>query len=94
MSYGKYGKKKDTNTALVHIVRDQQVLLDSDLAMLYSVEKKRLNEQIKRNMEHLPLDFMFQHPKEEDDFLRSQFVTSNNRGGQRYLHHTMSQKMI
>ena len=62
---------------LIHIVRDQQVLLDSDLAMLYGVEVKRLNEQVKRNIERFPEDFMFQLTKEEYELLKSQILTSN-----------------
>ncbi len=62
---------------LIRIVRDQQVLLDSDLAMLYGVEVKRLNEQVKRNIERFPEDFMFQLTKEEYELLKSQILTSN-----------------
>lgn len=53
-------------------------MLDSDLAMLYGVETKRLNEQVKRNIDRFPADFMFQLTKEETVCLRSQFVTLNN----------------
>ena len=62
---------------LIRIVRDQQVLLDSDLAMLYGVETKRLNEQVKRNIDRFPADFMFQLTAEEYEILKSQFATSN-----------------
>lgn len=51
------------------------VMLDSDLAELYSVETKRLNEQVKRNSDRFPEDFMFQLTKEEIDNLKSQFAT-------------------
>ena len=64
--------------SLIHIIRGQQVMLDSDLAMLYGVETKRLNEQVKRNIDRFPADFMFQLTKEETVCLRSQFVTLNN----------------
>ena len=60
---------------LIKVVRGQQVMLDKDLAMLYGVETKRLNEQVKRNIKRFPEDFMFQLTKEE--CLRSQFVTLN-----------------
>jgi phage regulator Rha-like protein len=56
-------------------IRGQKVLLDSDLAELYGVEIKRLNEQVKRNRERFPEDFMFQLTNEEYDSLRSQFAT-------------------
>ena len=52
-------------------------MLDSDLAFLYGVETRRLNEQVKRNIERFPDDFMFQLTKEEFDFLKSQFAMSN-----------------
>ena len=64
--------------SFIRIIRGQQVMLDSDLAMLYSVETKRLNEQVKRNIERFPEDFMFQLTKEETVSLRSQFATLND----------------
>ena len=64
--------------SLIRVIRDQQVMLDSDLAMLYGVETKRLNEQVKRNINRFPEDFMFQLTKEEASRSRSQFVTLNN----------------
>ena len=61
-------------------------MLDNDLATLYSVTTKRLNEQVKRNLARFPEDFMFQLTAEETESLRSQFATSNvGRGGRRYL---------
>jgi phage regulator Rha-like protein len=60
-------------------------MLDSDLAELYQVSTKRLNEQVKRNRERFPKDFMFQLAPQEVESLRSQFATSNRgRGGRRY----------
>jgi hypothetical protein len=68
------------------ILRRQKVILDSALAELYSVSVKRLNEQVKRNQERFPSDFMFQLTAQENDFLRSQFATSNvGSGGRRTL---------
>lgn len=61
--------------AKIFIFRNKKVLLDRDLAMLYDVHPKRLNEQVKRNIKRFPEDFMFQLTKEESDFLRSQFAT-------------------
>ena len=61
-------------------------MLDSDLAEIYGVETKRLNEQVKRNIDRFPEDFMFQLSKEEYDTLRSQIATSKRgKGGRRYL---------
>ena len=69
------------------VVRGQRVLVDSDLAELYGVSTKRLNEQVRRNAERFPEDFMFQLTATEVARLRSQFATSNvsrGRGGRRY----------
>jgi hypothetical protein len=67
------------------LVRDQKVLLDSDLAALYDVEVKALNQAVKRNEERFPSDFVFQLTAEENEALRSQTVTSKrSRGGRRY----------
>ncbi len=66
------------------LIRGQRVLLDSDLAQLYGVETKVFNQQIRRNLERFPADFMFALTTDEFESLRSQNVTSN-RGGRRYL---------
>ena len=60
---------------LIRTIRGQQVLLDSDLAILYGVETKRLNQQVKRNIERFPEDFMFQLTKVELTNLKSQIAT-------------------
>ena len=92
---------------LIRTIRGQQVLLDSDLAILYGVETKRLNEQVKRNIERFPDDFMFQLTKVElinlksqiatssatNDSLRSQIVTSSH-GGVRYLPYAFTENGI
>jgi ORF6N domain len=66
-------------------VRGHKVMMDSDLAELYGVSTKRLNEQVRRNRARFPADFMFQLSKEETKSLRSQFATSKQgRGGRRY----------
>ena len=62
-------------------IRGHRVMLDADLAELYGVETKRFNEQVRRNVERFPEDFMFQLSEEEFDGLRSQFATSNNSPG-------------
>jgi phage regulator Rha-like protein len=67
------------------ILRSQRVILDLDLSRLYGVPVKRLNEQVKRNRERFPSDFMFRLTTKEYDSLRSQIATSNNRGGRRYM---------
>ena len=61
--------------SLIRVIRGQQVMLDSDLAMLYGVETKALNQAVKRNSNRFPEDFMFQLTKEETSCSRSQFVT-------------------
>ena len=63
---------------LIHFIRGQQVILDRDLATLYGVETKRLNEQVKRNIERFPDDFMFQLSTKEFEDWKSQFATSNS----------------
>jgi cell division septum initiation protein DivIVA len=68
----------------IYHIRSFNVMLDSDLAELYTVETKRLNEQVKRNSDSFPEDFMFQLTKEEFDNLKSQFATSSW-GGRRTL---------
>lgn len=64
---------------LIKVIRGQQVMLDKDLAMLYGVEAKVLNQAVKRNVERFPNDFRFQLTKEE--CLRSQIVTLNEKQG-------------
>jgi hypothetical protein len=69
----------------IRLVRGQKVMLDSDLAELYGVSTKRLNEQVRRNVERFPADFMFRLSLKEFDSLRSQFATSGPKhGGRRY----------
>ena len=64
--------------SLIRVIRGKQVMLDRDLAELYGVETRRLNEQVKRNIERFPEDFMFQLTKEEFENWKSQFATSNS----------------
>lgn len=73
-------------------LRRQRVILDTDLAELYGVSAKRLNEQVKRNQQRFPSDFMFQLNRKEHEALRSQFATSKkSRGGRRYLPHVFTE---
>lgn len=67
---------EDTIKRLIYVIREQQVMMDSDLAMLYQVETKRLNENVKRNKKRFPDNFCFQLTEGETDSLRSQFATS------------------
>ncbi len=65
------------------LMRGQKVMLDSDLAKLYGVTTKRLNQQVKRNPDRFPKDFMFQLTPKEHQALRLQFATSKERRGGR-----------
>ena len=69
----------------VYVIRGQQVMLDYDLAELYGYEVKALNQQVKRNIDRFPEDFMFQLKKEEmpKEFSKSQIVTLNEKGDKR-----------
>jgi len=69
----------------IYVMRGQRVMLDSDLADLYEVTTKALNQAVKRNSSRFPADFMFKLTVQEEGALRSQIVTSNGRrGGRRY----------
>lgn len=63
--------------SMIYVVRNQQIMIDNDLAMLYQVETKRLNEAVKRNILRFPERFRFQLTKDEYENLKSQFATSN-----------------
>lgn len=70
---------------IIYFIRGQKVMLDSDLAKLYGVETKRLNEQVRRNQKRFLDDFMFKLTSDEFDSLRSQIATSKDgKGGRRY----------
>jgi len=68
----------------IYHVRNMQVMLDFDLAELYGVETKVLKQQVRRNIDRFPEDFLFELTREEYENLRSQFVTSSW-GGLRYM---------
>src|SRR5688572_26841375 len=68
----------------IYVIRDQKVMLDEDLAELYGVETRRLNEQVRRNIDRFPEDFMFKLNEEEFTDLKSQNATSSW-GGRRKL---------
>jgi ORF6N domain len=74
------------------VLRNQKVILDTELAELYGVPVKRLNEQIKRNRLRFPADFLFTLTRAEYEHLRSQNATSKSeRGGRRYLPHAFTE---
>jgi len=73
---------------LVFFVRGERVMMDADLAALYGIEARALNQAVKRNRSRFPADFMFQLTEQEQQSLRSHFATSkipSGRGGRRYL---------
>ena len=79
----------------IYTIRNQQVMLDSDLAIMYKVETKRLNERVKRNTARFPENFCFQLTKDEYDNLRSQIATSSEEyGGRRYLPYVFTEQGI
>ena len=77
---------------LIKVIRGQQVMLDKDLAMLYGVETRVLNQTVKRNIERFPDDFRFELSREE--CLRSQIVISNGRGGNRYSTYAFTEQGV
>ena len=109
-------KKKLTTTSLsvsvqvierrIYLIRGQKVMIDFDLAELYGVPTKRLNESVSRNKKRFPEDFMFRLTKQEAESLRSQFATSNvglrlqiatsktGRGGRRYLPYAFTEQGV
>jgi len=80
----------------IYVVRGQKVMLDNDLALLYGVTTKRLNEQVKRNISRFPEDFMFQLTTDELDNLRSQIATSSLKsyGGRRYMPYVFTEQGV
>jgi hypothetical protein len=71
--------KPEDVAVLVHVIRSEKVLLDGDLAVLYDVPTKALNQAVKRNAERFPADFMFQLTPDEWAAMRSQIVTASRR---------------
>src|SRR4029077_20864619 len=74
-----------SNEPAIHLIRGLRVMLDSDLAAIYQVSTKRLNEQLRRNRNRFPQDFAFQLRREELTNLKSQIATSSLHGGKRKL---------
>jgi len=80
---------------LIYEIRGQKVMFDSDLADLYGVELRSLNQAVKRNTGRFPRDFMFQLTDKEWNSLRSQIVISkNNRGGRRYAPYVFTEQGV
>ena len=79
---------------IIIIVRGYKVLLDIDLAAMYGVEAKVLNQAVKRNLDRFPEDFMFRLTKDETEILRSQSVTSRSWGGRRYLPYAFTEQGV
>ena len=75
---------EETISNKIYFIRNQKVMFDSDLALLYGIETKRLNEQVKRNLSRFPADFMFKLTENEFQNLKSQVATSSW-GGTRKL---------
>ncbi len=91
--------EKEKVENLIYEIRGKQVMLDSDLAALYQVETKRINEAVKRNQDKFPERFSFVLTSEEWGFLRSQFVTLENnnistRGGRRYNYRVFTEEGV
>ena len=76
---------EDKIISKIYLIRDLKVMLDFDLAELYSVENKQLKRQVRRNIDRFPEDFMFEINKEEFDSLRSQFGTLKRGEHSKYL---------
>ena len=87
-------KEKINIKSLIYEIRGKQVMLDSDLAMLYNIETKVFMQSVKRNIKRFPESFMFQLTKEEFENLRSQFVTSKGAGGRRYNPYVFTEQGI
>lgn len=77
----------------IYLIRGQKVMLDQDLAKLYKIDVKRLNESVKRNLKRFPEDFMFQMSKEEFEILKSQIATSSW-GGRRKLPYAFTEQGV
>jgi hypothetical protein len=98
------GKKKPADTGLIPqeaienkilLIRGKKVMMDRDLAELYKVPTKVLNQAVKRNIERFPEDFMFQLQKKELENWRSQFVTSNSeKMGLRYRPYVFTEQGV
>ena len=95
-----YEDDADSIKNLIYYVRGKQVMLDSDVALLYHYETKRINETVSRNIKRFPEDFYFKLSNEEYSFLKSQIATSNGknnihmRGGKQKIPYVFTEKGI
>lgn len=78
----------------IYVVRGQKIMLDEDLAQMYKVETRRLNEQVKRNAARFPKDFMFTLTPKEYEVLKSQNATSRSWGGRRTLPNAFTEQGV
>ena len=77
------------------VVHERHVMLDEDLAVLYGVQTRRLIEQVKRNIDRFPSDFMFQLTRDEAGHLRSQSaISSDGHGGRRYAPYVFTEQGV
>lgn len=81
-------------TSKILLIRNEKVLLDKDLAELYGVETRILNQAVKRNITRFPEDFMFQLATEESRFIRSQFVTLKRGEHSKYLPYAFTEQGV
>jgi hypothetical protein len=87
--------KENIIEKMIYVIRDQKVMLDSDLAELYGVETRVLNQSVQRNPARFPKDFIFQLTEEEYQSLRSQFVISKKgKGGRRYMPYVFTENGV
>ncbi len=87
--------KENIIEKMIYVIREQKVMLDSDLAELYGVETRVLNQSVQRNPARFPKDFMFQLTEEEHESLRSQFVISKKgKGGRRYMPYVFTENGV
>lgn len=84
----------DSLSRMIYTIRGQQVMLDSDLAVIYGIEVKRLSEQVKRNSARFPDSFRFQLNNDEYQNLKSQFATSSEHGGRRHLPYVFTEQGV
>jgi hypothetical protein len=83
MSKNKFLIKPEEIQNCIQKIRGRKVIIDSDLARFYGVETRRLNEQVKRNKQRFPTDFLFQLTDQEVEILMSQYAISSSHGGRR-----------
>lgn len=80
---------------MIYVIRDQKVMLDSDLAELYEVETRIINRNVQRNIKRFPPDFMFQLTESEYEGLRSQIgISKSSKGGRRYMPYVFTENGV